>query len=105
MATAATTRPGDFVYFDPPYPPLSSSADFTSYTDKSFSWDDQVKLRDVCLALDKKGVRFLLSNAGIDSVRELYEGFQVSEVVAKRAINSRADRRGEVFEFLISNSF
>lgn len=94
---------GDFVYLDPPYPPLSASADFTSYTDQDFSWEDQVRLKEVCDQLHARGALFLLSNAGIDSIRELYEGHSIDEVAAKRAINSKGGKRGAVHEFLIRN--
>jgi len=94
---------GDFVYLDPPYPPVSASADFTSYTDKDFSWEDQVRLKGVCDQLHERGVKFLLSNAGIASVRELYRDYSLDEVDAKRAINSKGGKRGEVPEFLIRN--
>ena len=94
---------GDFVYLDPPYPPLSASADFTSYTDQDFSWEDQVSLKEVCDQLNARGALFLLSNAGIGSIRELYEGYSIDEVSAKRAINSKGGKRGAVHEFLIRN--
>ncbi|MCI5065475.1 DNA adenine methylase [bacterium] len=96
-------KKGDFVYLDPPYPPLSASADFTNYTEESFSWDDQVRLREFCVELDRKGAFFLLSNAGIPPIQELYDRFTVEEILAKRAINSKSDRRGEVCEVLVRN--
>jgi DNA adenine methylase len=93
---------GDFVYFDPPYVPLSTSSSFTSYTAGGFDLDRQTELRDVARALKKKGVHVLLSNSSADEVRKLYaKGFEVFEVGAARAINSRGDRRGKVVELLI----
>ncbi len=94
---------GDFVYLDPPYAPLSATSDFTSYTREGFGPDMQRKLAEVCVQLDKKGVRFLLSNSSADEIRELYQNFQIDEVYASRAINSKAAKRGSVVEFLIRN--
>lgn len=96
-------RPGDFVYFDPPYVPLSRSANFTAYTAGGFGMRDQERLRDLARDLKARGVAILLSNSGAPLVRELYlDGFRVEEVLAGRAINSRADRRGDVVELLVS---
>ncbi|MFO0660219.1 MAG: DNA adenine methylase [Polyangiaceae bacterium] len=93
---------GDFVYFDPPYVPLSTSSSFTNYTAGGFDMSRQIELRDVARALKKKGVHVLLSNSSADEVRRLYaRGFDVVEVGATRAVNSRADRRGKVVELLI----
>jgi DNA adenine methylase len=96
---------GDFVYFDPPYVPLSASASFTSYTRSGFTLDDQLRLRDLALALHARGVHVLLSNSSAPKVYELYEeAFGLREVLVGRAINSRADGRGKVAELLISAS-
>jgi len=99
-------KPGDVVYFDPPYHPVSDTAKFTQYYKDDFSPEDQVRLRDVCLELHEKGVFFILSNSYAQPVRKLYEGiehFDVITVYAKRAINSKADRRGPVKEILVTN--
>lgn len=99
-------KPGDVVYFDPPYHPVSDTAKFTQYYKDDFSPKDQVRLRDVCLELHEKGVFFILSNSYAQPVRKLYEGiedFDVIIVYAKRAINSKADRRGPVKEILVTN--
>jgi len=93
---------GDFVYFDPPYLPLSTTSSFVSYTRGGFGPEDHRRLRDVALALKRRGVAVLLSNSSNPLVRELYgEHFQIEEVLAARAINSRGDRRGPVQELLI----
>ncbi|MFM2247548.1 MAG: adenine methylase [Pseudomonadota bacterium] len=95
--------PGDFVYFDPPYVPVSHTADFTSYTADGFSMADQARLRDVAAALKDRGVHVLLSNSDTATVRELYQGsFHHRTVLCGRAINSRASSRGRVAELLIS---
>lgn len=95
-------KPGDFVYFDPPYKRVSATSYFTSYTPKGFTEQDQERLRDVALDLKARGVRVLLSNSW--TAKSLYEGrkFDVSDVLAARAVNSRADRRGKITELLIS---
>lgn len=98
--------PGDLVYFDPPYHPVSETASFTSYSKEDFSKEDQKRLRDVCLELHERGVYFILSNSYVKPVRELYEGIdglEILKIYAKRPINSKADRRGEVPEMLVTN--
>jgi DNA adenine methylase len=100
--TVAAAREGDFVYFDPPYVPVSEFSDFTRYTTARFSLDDQVRLRDVALRLKRRGVSVLLSNSSAPLVRELYsEGFQIREVQAARQVNCRAEKRGKILELLI----
>ncbi len=95
-------RRGDFVYFDPPYMPSSVTSSFVSYTKGGFGPEDHRRLRDVALALKRRGVRVLLSNSSHPFVRQLYgDGFEIEEVLAARAINSRGDRRGPVRELLI----
>jgi DNA adenine methylase len=94
--------PGDFVYFDPPYVPLTTTASFTSYTAAGFGHTDQVRLRDLALRLKAMGVHVLVSNSGTAEVRELYaDGFVVDVVRARRAVNSRASGRGAVQELVI----
>jgi DNA adenine methylase len=93
--------PNDFVYFDPPYVPLSATSSFTSYTSDGFGPEQQTKLRDVALALKARGVRVLLSNSASPVVRELYRGFQLEEVGANRMVNSRGAGRGKIAELLI----
>ena len=96
---------GDFVYFDPPYVPLSKTAHFTAYHADGFGYEDQVRLRDVCLALDVKKVFFMLSNSAITVVRKLYShpGFIFDEILANRAINRNGSGRGKLPELLVTN--
>jgi len=96
-------KPGDFIYFDPPYVPLSKTASFTSYDKSGFGDDSQRLLARVFEALAARGVKVLLSNSMTDLVRELYDGdkYEVDQVPAKRVVNSRADRRGEVSDALV----
>jgi len=94
-------QPGDFVYFDPPYDPVSATANFTTYDRAGFGPDDQRRLRDVFAALAGRGVGAMLSNSDTPLVRELYAGFRIDEVQAARAINSKANGRGKVSELMI----
>lgn len=94
---------GDFVYLDPPYVPLSSTSNFTGYTSNSFDMNEQIRLRDMCVRLDKKGINFMQSNSSADAVMELYSDFEIEKVEATRAINSDASGRGTVTEVIITN--
>ena len=94
---------GDFVYFDPPYVPLSITSSFTSYTSHGFGPEDQIRLRDLARRLKKRGVRVLLSNSSAPFVRDLYaEDFDVEEVLATRMVNSKASARGAIIELVIT---
>ena len=93
----------DFVYFDPPYVPLSETSSFTSYTKDGFDIDMQFKLRDVCDELDSMEVKFLLSNSDTKLVNELYENYNIKKVFASRQINANADGRGKITEVLVRN--
>ena len=96
-------KEGDFVYFDPPYVPLSPTANFTTYDRAGFGPADQTQLRDVFAELARRGVRAMLSNSDTSFVRELYAGFRVEQVLAARAVNSKANSRGKVAEVLVMN--
>ena len=90
-----------FVYFDPPYQPLSRSSNFTSYTQAGFDYNRQVELRDLCCRLRAEEIFFVESNSDCAEVRELYADFEMRTVRATRAINSAAGRRGAINEVLI----
>jgi DNA adenine methylase len=104
-------RAGDFVYFDPPYAPLSATANFRGYTGRGFSGADQERLQQAVITLAGRDVRVLLSNSVAPSISRLYEdnkdvaaaGLQSWRFPARRAINSRPDRRGAVEELVVSN--
>ena len=96
-------KENDFVYFDPPYIPLSSTANFTSYTEDGFSFDDQKRLRDTFFRLSNIGAYVMLSNSDTPLTRELYVGANIHEVSASRTINSNAKKRGKVGELIITN--
>lgn len=92
-----------FVYFDPPYHPVSESANFTGYIEGGWDESDQKRLKNVCDRLNKQGVKFLLSNSATEFIKGLYKGYVVDTIKANRAINSDGDKRGEVEEVLIRN--
>lgn len=94
-------RPGDLVYFDPPYQPVSPTARFTAYTRWSFGEAEQRRLAEVFARLASRGVQAMLSNSSTPLVEELYRGFRQVPVVASRAINARGDRRGATPELLV----
>lgn len=94
---------GDFVYFDPPYDPVSATAAFTAYSPDGFSRESQRELMELCLSLDERGVKFMLSNSNTDYIRDLYSGFHIYTIEARRAINSVGCKRGVVEEVLVTN--
>ena len=96
-------KPGDFVYFDPPYEPVSKTASFTSYACNGFSQEDQTRLREVYKALDRRGCKLMLSNSDVPFIRNLYRDFNVDIVAAPRAINCNAKKRGKVNEVVVRN--
>ncbi|MGX7072577.1 DNA adenine methylase [Helcococcus kunzii] len=96
-------KAGDFVYFDPPYIPISETSSFTSYTNEGFSYKDQVRLRNIFSELTRKNVYCMLSNSNSPKTLELYEQFNIHQVKAKRSINSISSKRGEISEVIITN--
>ena len=98
-----TAKPGDFIYFDPPYEPVSTTASFTSYARDGFSREDQRRLAEVFGALDRRGCTLMLSNSDVPFIRDLYRRFEVDIVAAPRAINCDAAKRGKVTEVVVRN--
>ena len=96
-------RPGDFVYLDPPYEPVSRTASFTSYARDGFSQDDQTRLRDVFDALTRRGCKCMLSNSDVPFIRDLYRKHRIDTIAAPRAINCDASKRGSVTEVVVRN--
>jgi DNA adenine methylase len=92
---------GDFVYFDPPYVPLSETSDFTGYVAGGFGWEQQERLAEVFAKLAERDVRVMLSNSDVPRLRKLYAGFQIDVVQAARNINSNTARRGKIAEVVI----
>lgn len=99
----ASTRKGDFIYFDPPYHPLNKTSNFTSYHKDSFTEDDQLRLRDIFVDLDKRGCFVMLSNSYTDFIKGTYKEFRQEVVMANRSINCKASGRGKIEELLIMN--
>ncbi|MBX3000512.1 MAG: DNA adenine methylase [Caldilineaceae bacterium] len=96
-------RPGDFVYLDPPYHPVSATASFTSYTRLDFPPAEQERLADWLHTLDQRGVLFLLNNSDTPFTRQIYADFQIDVALAKRMINSDASKRGSINELVVCN--
>ncbi len=95
----------DFVYFDPPYQPISSTANFTSYTNKDFTTNDLKRLVDLSESLDAKGCNVLLSNSFSSHVMDQFSSsiWSKIKISANRAINSNSTKRTGHFELLIKN--
>lgn len=91
----------DFVYFDPPYHPLSKTSNFTAYSRSVFTEDDQVRLRDTFVKLAAQGTKVALSNSDSPLIRALYQDFQIFTISAARAINSNATKRGKISEVFV----
>ncbi|MHA1399442.1 MAG: DNA adenine methylase [Candidatus Heimdallarchaeaceae archaeon] len=94
-------KEGDFVYFDPPYAPLTETADFTSYTKEGFNFKEQERLANLFKDLSGRGCYVMESNSSAQIIKELYAEFEIIEIKAKRYINSDPKGRKGVFESLI----
>lgn len=99
-----------FIYFDPPYRPLTDTASFTSYTYKQFDDLSQKELANFIYNLDKKGAKILVSNSDPKNVNEhdnffddIYNNYNIKRVEANRMVNSKGNSRGKIKEILISN--
>ena len=98
-------KKGDFVYFDPPYQPVSNTANFTSYTSRNFVDDDLGRLANLAYKLDSKGCKVLLSNSKSKKVESIFSSskWRIKEIHANRAINSNSKNRSGHSEILIKN--
>lgn len=99
-------KKGDFIYFDPPYYPVSKTASFTSYTAETFLDKEQTELRDTLVELNKRGCFVMLSNSDTPFINKIYSGIKgvrINKVQAGRAINSNGSGRGKITEVLITN--
>jgi len=92
-----------FVYLDPPYHPISESSNFTGYVQGGWTEKHQIRLKKACDDLDKKGVKFLLSNSSAPFIKELYSEYKIHSINANRSINSDGEKRGQIEELLIKN--
>jgi DNA adenine methylase len=97
------SKEGDFVYFDPPYMPISETSSFTSYSKDGFLQKQQIELMETCKILDQKRVYFMLSNSAVPFIYDIYKEFDIEKVPATRSINSVASKRGPVEEVIIRN--
>lgn len=91
----------DLVYLDPPYVPLSETANFTAYTQQGFGEDDHAELAEAAHALVRNGVHVIISNSDTPAVRKLYKGMRISRVKMARSLSCKGDRRQPVGELLI----
>lgn len=96
-----TSKKGDFVYFDPPYD--SDTSTFNSYTEEGFGKEEQRRLAKVFKELDERGVYVMLSNHNTLLINELYKDYNIHVIEAKRSINSKGSKRGNVEEVIITN--
>lgn len=96
-------RPGDFIYFDPPYHPVSTTANFTAYTNVRFGEKEQTRLAHTFARLHETGCYVMQSNSDTPLIRDLYARFRTTTIQASRSINSKASRRGPVTELVIVN--
>lgn len=97
-------KKGDFIYFDPPYYPINKTSSFVSYTD-NFSANEQIRLYKLFKMLDCEGIKVLQSNSNTDFIKELYKDFEIIEVISKRAINCKGDKRGKITELIIRGNY
>jgi len=92
---------GDLVYLDPPYVPMSDTANFTGYTEKGFSRDDQYRVVALFKELYERGVAVIVSNSDMPEVRANFTGFEMHSVPMRRNISSKGDGRGPVSELVV----
>ena len=103
----STARRGAFIYFDPPYHPISDTSSFTGYSVNGFGEAEQVRLKELCDKLTERGCQILVSNSSASLIKEIYSDpkYEIVEVKASRAINAVASRRGRINELLIHNRY
>lgn len=102
VASSRRVRRGDFVYYDPPYVPLTATSSFTAYTPGGFGEKEQRQLAICARTVANNGASVLLSNSSAPLVREIYtDGFSLSEVDCSRSVNSKGKGRGKIKELLI----
>jgi len=106
--SVSKAKKGNFIYFDPPYDPVSDSSSFTGYDLNGFDRDEQLRLKEVSDKLIKRGCKVLLSNSSTDFIKNLYsdkEYYSIIEVEANRHINSVGTSRGKINELLIFSKY
>ncbi|NJL26512.1 MAG: Dam family site-specific DNA-(adenine-N6)-methyltransferase [Thermoanaerobaculia bacterium] len=95
-------KPGEFVYFDPPYPPLNGTSYFRHYTSGRFDESDQEKLAKVVQELAARGCLVMMSNADTELIRSLYRSFEIAELSVNRPVTCKKEKR-RVSELVIRN--
>jgi DNA adenine methylase len=95
-------NPKDFLYFDPPYPPLNQTSNFNHYTLEKFNFKDQLKVSELANELDSRGCKVLISNADTPDIRDLYWKWRVVTLPVKRWVSANGIRRS-VNELVIYN--
>ena len=103
----STARKGAFIYFDPPYHPISDTSSFTGYSVNGFGEKEQIRLKEVCDKLTERGCQVLVSNSSAALIKEIYcdPNYEIVEVKATRAINAVGSKRGRINELLIHNRY
>lgn len=95
--------PGDFVFLDPPYYPISKSSNFTAYTSEGFGKEDHFDLKKLMSRMSGQGVLVMQSNSDCDFIRNLYSEFKIHEITAPRCINGNPAKRNSINEVLITS--
>lgn len=93
----------DFIYLDPPYLPVSKTANFTAYTQEGFSLEKHRILSSYFRELDERGCRVVLSNSNVPIIRLLYSGYPIQTVDVKRQVNCKPELRTGQTELIINN--
>lgn len=96
-------KKGDFIYFDPPYQPLSKTASFTSYSKDDFGEKDQIELKELIDELTARGCKVMMSNSYTNFIISLYKDYKQHRIYAGRPINSNAAKRGKIAEIVVTN--
>lgn len=100
----AKAKAGDFVYFDPPYAPVSKTSKFVGYQKRGWTMEDLARLADTCRSLDERGVQWALSNSDTPETRKMFKAWPIRLITAARKLNSKTDSRGKVGEILVRSS-
>jgi DNA adenine methylase len=100
MATMTACQPGDVVYCDPPYVPLSDTANFTNYSANGFAWAEQTELARQAASLARRGIPVIISNHNTAEVREAYEAAEIETFEVRRYISCNGDKRDKAAELL-----
>lgn len=92
-----------FIYLDPPYSPINSTSNFTSYNEAGFTDDNQIELLDFVNSCNELGAKIIISNSNNDFINDLYKDYFIHEVNAKRNINCNSTKRNNIKELIITN--